>query len=595
MSAFAAYKTLLPYIKRYWKQYCGGLLCLLVIIGGQLLVPQFIRVSIDTLIGDGDSIVRTLIGYMGQLVGITVIIATARFGWRHFLAITARKIETELRSNVYAKITTLSHDFYATHSTGDIIARLTNDLNAVRMACGFAVVSIVDGFVMSIAIVALLFWRYPQLTLYMLAPLPLISILVFYSGKVIVKRYAKVQQAFSTLTEKARHALTNMKTIKAYGKERHFEEKFTHHANVYKTHSLAYARFWSLVFPMVLFLATCSNLLLIIFGGREVLRGTITIGDFVSIMTYLEMLLWPMIGLGFTMNIFAQGAASLKRINEFQYATPLIKSKRNALPLGQGVDIELRGLDYAYPGRSERALSGISLTIGATAHIGITGRTASGKSTLAQLLPRLLEAPPNTILINGTDIRTYKLEELRKKICLVPQQPFLFSENIKHNILFGIDDEDDADGGDGPDDAAARFAEIIDAAAIDAGSPEFPSGLNTEIGENGIMISGGQKQRIAIARALITDPIMTIFDDTFSALDAETEQRVMEKVRMLRKGKATVFISNRVQSIARCDAIYVLSEGVLIQQGSYQSLVAQDGLFRNLYHMQVPTKLEHEA
>ena len=640
MSAFTPYKTLVPYVKRYWRQYCGGLLCLLAIIGGQLLIPQFIRLSIDTLTAGTGSIVRQVAMRMVQLVGITLIIAVARFGWRHFLAITARKIETELRHDVYANLTTLSHDFYAAHSTGDIIARLTNDLRAIRMACGFAIVSIVDGLVMGVAIIILLLVSYPQLTIYMLAPLPLVSLLVFVSGKVIVSRYAEVQRAFSTLTENARHALTNMRTIKAYGKERYFGQKFHRHADDYKRHSINYARFWSLVFPSVLFLATSSNLLLIIFGGREVISGRITIGDFAAIMTYLEMLLWPMVGLGFTINLFAQGAVSLKRINEFLHASPLIRPKARALPLGERFTIEVNNMHYAYPSRKERVLTDISLTIADGAHIGIIGRIASGKSTLVQLLPRLLEAPPHSISIDGKDIRGYSLQQLRQKICLVTQRPFLFSESIEYNIGFGRaereqngqaagtgaarrtktppngdESRDDGDGakpntkmlpktGESRDadagkrqDAEARqtaelFASIADAAAIDANSPEFPDGFSTEIGENGIMISGGQKQRIAIARALIADPPVLIFDDTFSALDADTEQRVMRKMRALRKNKSTVFVSNRVKSLEHCDEIYVLSEGAIIQQGDYRSLIDRPGLFQDLYYLQIPTKLE---
>lgn len=602
MSIFTHYRTLTPYLIRYRKQYCAGLLCLFVIITGELLVPQFIRLSIDSLTDNTTNTIRYIVNAMAQLVGVTLIIALGRFGWRHFLSITARKIETELRDDVYRKLTTLSHDFYASYSTGDIIARLTNDLRAIRMACGFAIVAIVDGLVMGIAIIILLLVQYPRLTIYMLAPLPLVSILVAISGKIITKRYSKVQEAFSSLTEKTRHALINMRTIKAHGKERYFEEKFNKYARQYKEHSLHYARFWSLIFPTVLFLATCSHVLLIIFGGREVINGQITIGDFTAIMTYLQLLLWPMVGLGFTINLFAQGAASLERVNAFFHAKPLITSAKNARKLKDRFSIELQNLHYAYPNSPERVLHDISMTIPAGIHIGIIGKTAAGKSTFAQLLPRLLEAPPQTIHIADTDIRSYDLQQLRKQICLIPQQPFLFSESIEQNILFGITDEDSGKGVNGADNTTPStsaqvdlFARIIDAAAIDPNSPEFPQGLSTEIGENGIMISGGQKQRVAIARALIIDPPMVIFDDTFSALDAETEERVTKNVRALRAGKTTIFISNRVQSIEQCEAIYVFGKGTIIQQGDYESLTNQPGLFQDLYNLQIPTKLERKA
>lgn len=580
MSTFGAYKTVLPYIKKYWRQYCGGLLCLLVIIAGQLAIPQFIRLSIDTLGDEATDVVRVIIRAMAQMVGVTLIIAIARFGWRHFLAITARKIETELRHDLYTKLTTLSHDFYSTHSTGDVIARLTNDLRAIRMACGFAIVSIVDGLVMGMAIIIVLLSRYPQLTIYMLAPLAPISILVFMSGKIIMKRYTRVQQAFSVLTEKVRHTFTNMKTIKVYGKEQYFAKQFNHYADQYRHHSLHYARYWTFIYPAVLFLATCSNLLLIIFGGRQVIRGQISIGDFTAIMTYLEMLLWPMIGLGFTINLFSQGAASLERVNAFLHAKPLIESAKRTRALGREFGVVIENLHYTYPNTDARVLRDISLNIPSAAHIGIIGRTASGKSTLAQIFPRMLEAPPHTISVDGHDIRRYNLEELRKNICLIPQQPFLFSASIEHNIRFGNTDAD-----------AQYFAQIIEAAAIDVDSPEFTIGLDTEIGENGIMISGGQKQRVAIARALLVDPPMVIFDDTFSALDAETEQQVLRQVRQLRTGKTTVYISNRVQSIQHCDKIYVLNDGEIIQQGGYQELIEKAGLLQDLYHLQVPMKL----
>ena len=544
------------------------------------MVPQFIRLSIDTLTStEAHNTVWRVVRYMGQMIGVTLIVIIARFGWRHFLSITARKIETELRYDVYARLTTLSHDFYARYSTGDIIARLTNDLRAIRMMCGFAIVSIVDGVVMSMAIVALLLSRYPYLALQILAPLPLISIMVFLSGRVITARYVKVQSAFSALTENARHALSNIRTIKSYGKEHYFGQKFNLCAETYKKRTLSYARFWSLIFPSVLFLATCSHLLLIIFGGRAVIANQITVGDFVAIITYLEMLLWPMVGLGFTINLFAQGTASLKRINELLHASPLIDSPLDAQNIRANVAIDIQQLHYTYPEKHEPTLRNISLTIPATAHMGIIGRTASGKSTFVQLLPRILDPPPNTIFMNGIDVRNYALAQLRKSVCIVTQQSFLFSESIAYNVNFGTDDLMSK---------GKKFDQIVQAAAISINSVEFPHGLETEIGENGIMISGGQKQRIAIARALLVDPPVIIFDDAFSALDTETEQVVLQNIRTLRQGKCTMFISNRVNSLAHCDVIHVMDEGAIIQSGTYSSLIREKGLFQYLYRLQVP-------
>jgi len=573
------YKTLVPYFKKYWKQYSAGLCCLLAIICGQLLIPQLIRLAIDTFSRAGEMvIIRHIARYMAGMVAITLCIALARFGWRHFLAITARKIESELRYTIYAKLTTLSHDFYANYSGGDIIARLTNDIRAIRMACGFAIVSIVDGLVMSIAIIIFLLSRYPQLTLSILAPLPLISIMVVFSGRVISARYAKVQQSFSEITENARHALTNMRTIKTYGKEEYFSQKFYRHAARYKHYALRYARFWSFVFPAVIFLATSSHLLLIIFGGREIINNRITVGDFVSIIAYLEMLLWPMVGVGFTINLVAQGGAALKRINEFLHATPLIATHNTQERALTDIDIKIHNLYYRYPGKKERVLHDISLDISPGAHVGIIGKTASGKSTFAHLLSRLLDPPAGTIFIGEKDIRSYDPATIRQSICLVTQEPFLFSESILYNVNFGRDD---------PAKRDARFAEIIDVAAVDASSVEFPRGLETEIGENGIMISGGQKQRIAIARALITTPPMIIFDDSFSALDADTEQKVLKGIRALRMKRSTIFISNRVKSLELCDMIYVFDNGRLIQKGTYTNLAATEGLFQDLCRLQI--------
>ena len=570
------YKLLAPYFKKYGKQYIAGMACLLLIIGGQLLIPQFIRRAIDALVMT-EQIFPQVLRAMVLMICVTVGLMCARYGWRHFLAITGRKIEQELRYKTYKHVQRLSKDYYKHKTSGDIIAHLTNDLQAIRMACSFGLVSLTDGIVMGGAIIAVLFINYPQLSIIILSPLFIIALLVFFGSALITSRYKKVQEGYAVMTQETRQTLLGIQEIKSLGREKFFAERFTKTITAYRNANLSYAQIWSILLPAILFFSGLANLLLLFFGGGMIARGELGIGDFVAALTYLEMLIWPMIGAGFTVNIIAEGAASLTRIGSLLATKPTITERDHARSSIDNYNIKIQGLDFSFADTSEALFTNIHCAIPYGEHIGITGRTGAGKSTIGRLLPRLIDPPHGTIFLGRHDIRSYSLNALRQAICYLPQEPFLFSDTISNNIKYAK-----------PSVNIEWYHTILHACSLTSNDIEFVDGLETEIGERGVMLSGGQKQRIALARALLVNPPILILDDTLSALDSETSYKVSSTLHTLRTGKTTIIISNKVQAILKCNQIFVIEGGKIAQKGNPHALSQKEGLFRQLWQLQLP-------
>jgi ATP-binding cassette subfamily B protein len=583
------FRTLLAYVRKYKWHYILGVLCLLVTSGGQIVIPQFIRVAIDTIVA-GDFLLTTVGRYMLYLIGVALLIAIARFGWRFFLHGASRRIEMELRGRLFNHLMTLSANFFRRRTTGDLMARSTNDMQAIRMAAGMALVAMVDAVFMSIAILAILFTRTPRLAALVIIPLPLVTVAILFVGKLISERFRKVQEGFSILSERAQESITGIRVIKAFVKERYFLDRFADANENYRIQNLRYIRIWGMFFPVITFLSGVTTLLLLRFGGEMVILGTVTPGEFVATMSYLQMLIWPMLGAGLMVNWMARGAASLGRINAILNTKPDIASPPGAVTDRPRHDISVRNLTFRYASGEEEeedheddvpVLRNVSLEIPQGTIVGILGRTGSGKSTLVSILPRILDPPPGTVYLGGVDVHEYDLETLRSAFAIVPQDTFLFSATVEENIAFGVPHAD-----------PQEIRRVADISTISRDVADFPEGWKTPVGERGVTLSGGQKQRVAISRALLRNPDILIFDDALSAVDTESESRILSELFDYRAGKSSVIISHRVSTLQNTDVVYVIDDGTIAQSGTHQELVGRAGLYRDIYRLQ---QSEHEA
>jgi len=570
------FKTLIPYIRKRIPQYVAGLFFLLITNGGQLYLPQLLRRAIDT-IASGSFTLNDMLPIVLLMVGIAVVIAIGRYFWRFFLGGASRRIEAELRERLFVHLQALSSTFYGKVKTGDLMARMTNDMRAVRQASGFALVSFVDGFFMTIAILIIMLSRDPRLTLLSISPLPVITIGVIFFGRFIGEQFRQVQEGFSALSDMTQEAFTGIRVLKTFVQESSFGKRFLEKNADYSNRNMVLVRTWGVLFPAVGFLAGITSLILILLGGRAVIEGTLSPGEFTAFLAYLQMLIWPMLGAGFTINLIQRAGASLGRINRILEEEPDIQSP----PAEQAVrkpirgEISIRNLSYAYPGTEKEVLKDFSIDIPSGSILGILGKTGSGKSTLVQLLPRILDPPPGTVFVDDLDVRSYDLTGLRNAISTVPQETFLFSTSIRDNIAFG--------SRNGDDELVRKVAAI---STIERDFSTFPAGSETVVGERGITLSGGQKQRVAIARALASDAAICIFDDSLSSVDTETEDAILRDLLPFLKGKTLIVISHRISTLKTADRIVVLEDGRIAQLGSHEELLGQKGFYADIYRLQ---------
>ncbi len=568
------YKTLLPLVKRYTIYYVLGLLTLVLTDAGELYIPQLIK-RITNIIA-GDSFTLEAVGRLVLImVGVALAVAFFRFGWRYFIHGASRRLERDLREKVFKHLLTLSTTFYQKMRTGDIMARSSNDMRAIRMASGMALVAFIDGFFLSVAILAILFAQFPRLALITIIPLPLITILVLFGGKVIGQRFKAVQEGFSRLSEHVQETLTGIRVVKSFVKEPWVEKNFNIRNDDNLSRNMQLVRIWGLFFPLITFISGLSLLFLLYFGGQAVILDDFTPGDFMAFMSYLVMLRWPVMGMGFTINMLQRGAASMQRINEILNEQPDITSKPDAITSRPTGGLKVDRLSFRYQFEGPPLLQDISFEVPQGSTLGILGRTGSGKSTLVRLIPRLLDPPTGSIFIGGNDIRQYLLPELRAAIGIVPQDSFLFSDTIRGNLAFGR-----------PDASDAEVQQAAEVSTISRELATFPHGWNTEVGERGVTLSGGQKQRIAISRAMLIDPELLIFDDALASVDAETEEKILDAFLETRRGRTNILVAHRVSTLQHADHIIVLDEGRIVQQGSHDQLAEQPGLYRDIYRLQ---------
>jgi ATP-binding cassette, subfamily B, multidrug efflux pump len=572
-------RPLFPYLRKYRGSYVIGTICVFINNGVWILFPLVLRRAVDGL--QGGVTREKLLAYSLQLMGVAAIKGIFQFLTRWMVIGISREIEFDLRNDLFRHLESLSYSYYQRTRTGDIMARATNDLNAVRMLLGPAIMYSANTIVFTAGALAFMLSISPRLTFYAFLPLPLVSITVQYFGKQIHERFEKIQAMFSEISARAQENFSGARVIRAYVQEEPEIAAFETSNREYINRSLKLVRLMGMLWPTLETMLGLAIVLVLWLGGREVLYGRMSVGGFVAFNTYMVQLTWPVIALGWVINIFQRGTASMGRINEILVEQPEIQDGPETQAAGEGAratqirgEIEFRGLNFAYNGVP--VLHDINLRIPEGSSLAIVGPTGSGKTTLVSLIPRIYDAAPGTVWIDGEPVREFSLEPLRRQIGFVPQETFLFSETVRENIAFGEEDATDEQIGSAAE--AANIAQDIE---------EFPEKYRTLVGERGITLSGGQKQRAAIARAIIRNPRILILDDALSSVDTHTEDKILNHLREVMRGRTTIFISHRVSTVRNADQIAVLHAGRIVEQGTHDELLARNGYYSDLYNKQL--------
>jgi len=566
-------RPLLPYVKKYRSGFLVGAVCVLLNNGTYILFPQVIQRAVDGL-NHGIAWHKLLV-YSLLLVAVVLIKGAFQFLTRWIIIGISRDIEFDLRNDLFRHLESLSYSFYQRTRTGDIMAKATNDLNAVRMLLGPAIMYTANTIVFTLGALAFMLKISPRLTLYAFLPLPAISIVIQYFGRRIHERFERIQAMFSDISARAQENFSGARVVRAYVQEKAEIAAFEEANQEYIRRSLKLVRLMGMLWPTLETTLGLAVVLVLWLGGREVLLGRISVGKFVAFNTYMVQLTWPIIALGWVINIFQRGTASMGRINELLIEKPeIVDTPTLDAPQQIVGDIEFRHLSYSYNGAP--VLHDINLRIPAGSSLAIVGPTGSGKTTLVNLIPRVYDAARGSVLIDGRAIQDYPVETLRRNIGFVPQETFLFSDTIRENIAFGTDHV--------TDDEIKNAAQ---GANIAADIESFPEQYRTIVGERGLTLSGGQKQRTAIARAIIRDPRILILDDALSSVDTHTEDKILNHLREVMLGRTTIFISHRVSTVRNADQIAVLHGGRLVELGTHDELIAHNGYYTDLYNKQL--------
>jgi ATP-binding cassette subfamily B protein len=591
-------RPLVPYLKRYRSGLVWGGLCVLFNNGIWVLFPQVLRRAINDL---HSGVTRQkLLTYSLLVVAIALIKGIFQFLTRWVVIGISRDIEFDLRNDLFAHLERLSHSYYQRNRTGDIMARATNDLNAVRMLLGPAIMYSANTIVFTAGALGFMLAISPKLTIFAFLPLPIASVVIQYFGRRIHERFERIQAMFSDISARAQENFSGARVIRAYVQEQAEIAAFEGANKEYIRRSLGLVRLMGMLWPTLEFMLGAAVVIVLWLGGRQVLMGKMNVGDFVAFNTYMMQLTWPVIALGWVINIFQRGTASMVRIQEILSQQPEIKDEEQATSrelraTSEQVarssklaarslrgEIEFRNLNFAYNGTA--VLKDINLRIPAGSSLAIVGPTGSGKTTLVNLIPRIYDATPSAVLIDGRAIRQFPLDSLRRQIGFVPQETFLFSDTIRENIAYGVSHEvSGRDSEPSLDDIKAA----AEAANIAEDIESFPEGYNTTVGERGITLSGGQKQRTAIARALLRSPRILILDDALSSVDTHTEDKILNHLREVMRGRTTIFISHRVSTVRNADSIAVLYQGRIVEQGTHDQLIARNGYYTELYNKQL--------
>lgn len=564
-------RGIFKHLRRYRGRVLIGLFALLLVDAGQLFVPLFIRNAVNQLTaGSSEALVRNAL----LIVAMAILVGIGRFFWRFFLLGASRRIRRDVRNQIYQHIVKLSAKFFYNNTTGDLMAHFTNDADAVMMACGFGVLACADFCIMMTFCIAAMISIHPMLTLYAFLPLPILTFIVIFFGRIIHNRFEAVQETFSLLMEKVRESLAGIRVIKSFTQEEGMSRDFAKTNQLFIDQNMSLVKISGLLDPMISTLSELSFLMVLFFGGLAVVHQEINIGDFVAFMLYLGLLTWPMMAVGMMVNMMQRGSASMKRIETILASIPEIKDVPGAKPFDGPGRIEYKDLTFAYL-QGTNVLEHINISIEPGETLGVIGLTGSGKSTLVHLMVRLFEPQRDQLLIDGLPVHEYQLYDLRRQIALVPQDGFLFSTTIRDNLAYGK-----------PEATQEEIERVAKLAGIYEEILDMPQQFNTLLGERGVSLSGGQKQRVAIARALLTDPKILILDDALSAVDAEKEEEILGNLRQIFQERTAIVIAHRISAVKDLDHIIVLDHSKLIEQGTHEELIHANGIYAHLYELQ---------
>ena len=553
-----------------------GIICLLAVDFLQLLIPIVLKTVVDHLTYKSAT-TGFLIKCSGEILLISLSIAILRYVWRLNVIGFSRKVEERLRNRLFSHLQTLSMSFFHKTKTGDIMARSINDINAVRMATGMGLVSLIDALTMGVAAICFMIYISPSLAVLSLIPAPFIIIMARIYTKKMSSGYDIVQKTFSDLTESAREAFTGIRVVKSFVREKWAIEKVRKEGFNYVSENIKLARTLALFFPVMTIFTNMGLGIVIFFGGRLTILGSITTGDFVAFIGYLNLLTWPMMAMGWVTNLFQRGAASMRRLSRILDEIPEIRSPAKAVNFKREKgSIIVNDVTFIYPDKTAPALKDVNLVINGGQTVSLVGRVGSGKSTLLHMIPRLIDPGSGSISIDGTDIRDISLRSLRESIGFITQEPVIFSDTILNNIILGRENITYEEI-----ERAMRCARLYDDVV------ELDMGMDTVLGEKGVTLSGGQKQRLTIARAMVLDPPILILDDSLSMIDTRTEEEILNEIINLRKDRTNIIVSHRLSTISRADFVVVMKDGEIIETGDHKTLLNNRDEFSRLYEKQI--------
>ena len=573
----------LNYLNKYFYNYKWRLLLGIVFVGvsnyfavdGFIYAGRavdFIRNNINN--ADKDYLMNQLLSYAAIILGLALLSGIFLFFTRQTIIVMSRLVEYDLKNEIYAKYQDLDVAFYKRNNTGDMMNRISEDVSRVRMYIGPAVMYILNTLFRFVLTITAMLQVDTRLTLFVLIPLPILAIAIYIVSYTINKKGTQIQEALSDITTLAQEAFSGIRVLKAYGRENYSEKEFELQSLEYRKRTMGLVRTESLFQPIMILLIGLSNIFIVYIGGMLAIDGKISLGNIVEFILYVNALTWPIASLGWVTSLIQRAAVSQTRINEFLNTQSQILNLTND-QISIAGEIEFKNVSFTYPDSGICALDNVSFRIKKGSTLAIIGRTGSGKSTIANLICRLYDVKSGEILLDNNNIKTINLNEMRSQIGYVPQEVFLFSDTISNNIGFSMDEKD-----------PGAIEEAAKNAAIYSNIMDFPAKFETIVGERGITLSGGQKQRISIARAIIKKPQVLIFDDCLSAIDTETEEKILNNLKKLMEGKTSVIISHRVSSVKNADAIIVLDQGKIIEQGTHRELIGKKGNYHELFKMQ---------
>jgi ATP-binding cassette, subfamily B, multidrug efflux pump len=579
------------YLLKYKYRLLWGLVFIIISNFFQILPAQVVRHAFN-LIKEGinlhnlyegmaqqetvyDTFASSILVYGVIILVMALLRGLFLFFVRQTIIVMSRLIENDLKNEIYEHYQSLPLSFYRKNNTGDLMSRISEDVSRVRMYLGPAIMYGLNLVILFLMVIPYMLSVNVKLTLYTLIPLPILAISIYYVNNIIERKSDEIQRSLSSITTFVQEAFSGIRVLKSFVREDDSHNNFTTASNNYKDKSLELNFVNSLFFPLVLFLVGFSTIITIYIGGQEVMNGSITTGNIAEFIIYVNMLTWPVTSLGWTASLVQRAAASQARINEFLNTKNDIVSRENISKPIAG-DIVFENVDFVYPDTNIQALKNISFRINHGETLAIIGNTGSGKSTIATLLPRMYDASNGRILIDGIDVRDYNIESLRSQIGYVPQDVFLFSDSIRNNIGFGL-----------PSITEEQMVQSAKDADVFENVMRFPEQFDTKLGERGITLSGGQKQRVSIARALVREPSILILDDSLSAVDTKTENSILNSLRRIMANRTSIIISHRVSSVKLADKILVLDDGEIVQHGTHEELIQQQGLYKVLYERQL--------